>query len=113
MHNLCPLHRSHRILVPKPVLLATIDHVTVGTFNHLPRPGIFCKTHPGGVSGSSHLGHHADFIASLVAGLSGENLVVILMGISAADLGFIRYLFFPVIHAVLTSSPAAETGRSR
>ena len=37
--------------------------------------------------------------------LAGENAVVILVGVSAAALGFMRYSFFPVIHAVLTSSP--------
>ena len=36
MHNLCPHHRIHRILVPKPVLPATIDHAAVGTFDHVP-----------------------------------------------------------------------------
>ena len=97
MHNLCPHHCIHRILVSKPVLPATIDHAAIGTFNYVPtrkanrycnpircverqthqttgswnspRPGIFCETHPGGVGGSSRLGHHADLIASLVAGL--------------------------------------------
>lgn len=78
-------------------------------FDQVPRPGIFCKTHPGGVSGSSRLGHHTDFTASLVAGLAGENPVVILVGISAVALGFMRYPFFPVIHAVLTSSPEGGT----
>ena len=78
-------------------------------FDQVPRPGIFCKTHPGGVSGSSRLGHHTDFTASLVAGLAGENPVVILVGISAVALGFMMYPFFPMIHATLTSSPAAET----
>lgn len=41
--------------------------------------------------------------------LAGENPVVILVGISAAALGFMRYPFFPVIHAVLTSSPEGGT----
>ena len=41
--------------------------------------------------------------------LAGENPVIILVGISAAALGFMRYPFFPVIHAVLTSSPEGGT----
>lgn len=36
MYNLCPHHRIHRILVPKPVLAAPIDHTTVRTFDHIP-----------------------------------------------------------------------------
>lgn len=36
MHNLCPHHCIHRILVPKPVLPATIDHAAVRTFDHIP-----------------------------------------------------------------------------
>lgn len=37
--------------------------------------------------------------------LAGINSVVILVGVSAAALGFMRDSFFPMIHAVLASSP--------
>lgn len=37
--------------------------------------------------------------------LAGVNSVVILVGVSAAALGFMGYSFLPVIHAVVTSSP--------
>lgn len=37
--------------------------------------------------------------------LAGINSVVILVGVSAAALGFMRDSFFPMIHAVLTPSP--------
>lgn len=36
MHDLRPNHRIHRILVPKPVLPATVDHATVRTLDHIP-----------------------------------------------------------------------------
>lgn len=111
VHNLCPDHRIHRILVPKPVLPATVDHAAVGTFDHIPtrkanrccyparcladqhtnhpqphrhhlnspRPRIFCKTHPGGVRGSGRLGHYADLLASLIAGLKHGKLCQLLL----------------------------------
>lgn len=36
MYNFRPHHRIHRILVPKPVLPAPVDHTTVRTFDHIP-----------------------------------------------------------------------------
>lgn len=44
-----------------------------------PRPGVFCETHPGGVSGSGCLGHYADLLASLVAGLKHGALCQLLL----------------------------------
>jgi hypothetical protein len=42
--NLCPHHRIHRILVPKPVLAAPIDHPTVRTLDHIPTRGQVSKS---------------------------------------------------------------------
>lgn len=77
MLNLRSDHRVHRILVPVPVLTASINHSAVGTFDyiseqtecfikrrpsvqsqnepgkrgdgHAPRPGVFGEAHPGRV----------------------------------------------------------------
>lgn len=86
-------HRVHRILVPVPVLAASINHSAVGTFDYIPeraegftkmetsgvnctvtpcdvpRPGVFRQAHPGRVRGSRGLWHHYDFLSPLVAGL--------------------------------------------
>lgn len=37
--------------------------------------------------------------------LAGVNSVVILVGVSAAALGFVRHSFLTMVHAVLTSNP--------
>lgn len=51
------------------------DHITLRTFERIPKPGTIFETHPGGAGGSRCPGQYAGFLAVLTAGLVGINSV--------------------------------------